>query len=436
MNQFFKIAFFVIVLLFPSVISGVTLDECISIGISNNKGLHSSMLKYESAKSKVWELRSMLLPSIKTGIVYTRLSELPPAEISFPAPINKIVTIAPSFESNFNSYVSIQQPIFTGFSLLGSIGSAKYTADSMFQDYQKDKNELVYAIKSSYWNLYRSQELSKLVKENITQVETHLNDAQNLFNKGLLMDNDLLKIKLQLSSVKLKQIEFNNSVQLAAINMNNLLSRPIDTAIEPATELKYSNDKIEPLSAYLEKAKAGRPELKSAQARISAAKEGIAVSRSKHFPQMYLTGNYVNAKPNQRIFPAVDEYKDTWDIGVSLTLDIWSWGRINSQVTQSKLQAAQLQDAVRQIEDNVVMEVAQNYFNVISGKEKIAIAEQNISLAEDNFRITKNKFNQGLSLNSELLDAEISLLNAKTDYTQALVDYELAKAKLLKSTGE
>jgi outer membrane protein TolC len=250
------------------------------------------------------------------------------------------------------------------------------------------------------------------------------------------MDNDLLKIKLQLTSVKLKQIEFNNSVQLAAINMNNLLSRPIDTAIEPATELKYSNDKIEPLSAYLEKAKAGRPELKSAQARISAAKEGIAVSRSKHFPQMYLTGNYVNAKPNQRIFPAVDEYKDTWDIGVSLTLDIWSWGRINSQVNQSKLQAAQLQDAVRQIEDNVVMEVAQNYFNVISGKEKIAIAEQNISLAEDNFRITKNKFNQGLSLNSELLDAEISLLNAKTDYTQALVDYELAKAKLLKSTGE
>jgi outer membrane protein TolC len=179
-----------------------------------------------------------------------------------------------------------------------------------------------------------------------------------------------------------------------------------------------------------------RPEMQAMTLRVKAGDAAVSLAQSNWWPQVYLVGNYLSARPNQRIFPTKDEFKDTWDVSLSVSFDIWNWGNTVHQTEQAKAQLAQTEDGLAQLRDGVVLDVTRNYLNLQRGKERITVAEQGVRQAEENYRATNAKFKQGLSVNSDLLDAEVALLQAKTNYTQSLVDFELAQAALERAIGE
>ena len=147
-------------------------------------------------------------------------------------------------------------------------------------------------------------------------------------------------------------------------------------------------------------------------------------------------GNYYYSRPNQRIFPSKDEFKDTWDAGVNLSLNVWDWLTTAHQTEQAQATLAQAVDGIGIIKDNITLEVTQNYLSVDQAKRKIDISELTVKQATENMRITADKFKNGLALSSDVIDAETAQSTAKINYTNSIVDYELAKARLDKSIGK
>jgi outer membrane protein TolC len=152
-------------------------------------------------------------------------------------------------------------------------------------------------------------------------------------------------------------------------------------------------------------------------------------------PQIFLTGNYYYSRPNQRIFPAQDAFKDTWDVGINLQFDIWNNLTTVYQTDQAQAQYDQTKDAYAMLQDGVTLEVTQNYLNFKQAKQKIHLAQLGVEQTDENLRVTQEKFKAGLTTNSELLDAEVVQLQSKIQLLQSLVEYELAHAKLEKSVG-
>ncbi|MBI3788385.1 MAG: TolC family protein [Ignavibacteriales bacterium] len=179
-----------------------------------------------------------------------------------------------------------------------------------------------------------------------------------------------------------------------------------------------------------------RPDIQGMEWRVKASDAGVTAAKGGWLPQIFLTGNYYYSRPNQRIFPAKDEFKDTWDVGVSLQFDIWNNLTTLHQTTAAKAQYEQTKDALAVLKDGVTLEVTQSYLNFKQSKQKIELSRLGVEQANENYRVTSEKFKSGLTTNSELLDAEVALLQSKLQLTQALVDYELAQARLEKAIGE
>jgi len=397
-------------------------------------------MKVQSADAKSSEVSVLRLPSLKFSGAYTHLSEVPPFEVSLPLqlppPAPSKFTISPTILDNYNMRLTLQQPLFTGFRLQSSTNIAEYTAQATQLDYNKDKVEFVFNVKNAYWSLFKAIEVKKVVDENVEQVKAHLKDVQYLLAQGMATNNDVLKVQVQLSNVQLFQIDAKNAVRLAMIGLNSLIGLPLDTEIQLESKIEPREKEFAELNVLVQKALENRPEVKATEYRVKASEAGVTLARSGWFPQIFLTGNYYYARPNPRILPAEDRFKDTWDIGIAVSLDIWNWGTTIHQTSQAEAQLSQLQDALGQLKDGITLEVTQNYLNRLQAKERIAVAGQGVRQAEENYRITSEKFKTGLALNSDLLDAEVALLQAKTNYTQALVDYELAQARLQKAIGE
>ena len=299
---------------------------------------------------------------------------------------------------------------------------------------------------NAYWTLFKAIEFKKLIDENAGQVKAHLQDVQNFLVQGMATNNDVLKVRVQYSVVQLQQIDANNNVQLAMIGLNNVMGIPLETQIDlasvPAQPESGAGDSLRRpsalpgLDALVAQAIDRRPELKALDYRVQAGENGVTLARSGWFPQVYLSGNYNYARPNQRYVPTQDLFKDSWDVSIVASWDIWNWGTTVHQTNQAEAQLSQVIDARSEVRDGVALEVTKAYLNLKQSGERIAVSRQSVEQAVENYRVTDERFKSGLALNSDLLDAEVAMLQAKTSHTQSLVDYQLSNARLQKAIGQ
>lgn len=426
----------------------LTVEQAVQTGLENSKSLKVSQSRVTQAEAKTTETDALGLPSVKLNAAYTKLSAVDPFKLNFPAygtlqADNKTVlfnTVAAQLGDNVtNNYTlraTVQQPLFTGNKISSASEIAEYSYEATKQDLSRDKAELIYNIKSLYWSLFRAKEFRTMVDENVDQVKAHAVDAENMMKQGLITNNDLLKVQVQLSEALVRQIDAKNGVLLANIALNNILGLPLTTDIDIATSLQPGTIAAQDVDNLVKKAFDSRPELLGMNARVKMGESGLSMARSGWYPQVFLVGNYNYLRPNQRIFPSKNEFKGTWDVSISLSYDLWTWNTTGSQTTQAEAQLSQAEQGLSQLRDIITLEVTQNYLALNQAKERSAVAKKGVEQAEENYRVTNERYKKGLNVNSDLLDAEVALLSAKLNYTQSLVDFELAAARLTKATGE
>ncbi len=412
----------------------LTLEESLRMGLQNSKEIKMSETKLRVSEAKITEVGSQMLPRLTLGASYARLSNIPPFEVVVPfAPTP--IKIQDPILNNYSLKLSLQQPLFTGFRLSSLKSSAELYNKASEIDYIKDINETAFNIQNTFWNYYRTQKALELINENLQSLQYHLEDTKNFMDNGLVTRNDFLKLQVQISMVELMKIETENNIEVAQAVFNKTVGLPLDsqTEIKPKeivaelTPIEYKD--------YLNEALKNREELKSFNYRVEANKNSVRAANSGWFPSVFLFGNYYYSRPNQRILPSTDKFDDTWDVGISLSWDIWNWGYTSSQSTQAEQQLIQTQTAYDLLKESVEIEVYQNYLKLISENNKVTVNKRAVEQADENYRITNEKYNQQLATSTELIDAKTSLLDAQTKLLNATIDFEIAKIKLNKSVG-
>jgi outer membrane protein len=412
-----------------------TLEESLQMGLKNSKNLKISKSKILGSEAKITETTSQLFPKLTLNAGYTRLSDVPPFEVKlpiFPAPV-KIQDVV---LNNYSLKVSLQQPLFTGFRLLSLRSVSEKNREAVAADYDKDANEEAFNIINAYWNYFKAQKLKDYLDENLKQVEAHLTDTKNFLANDLVTKNDLLKLDVQYASLKLKQIEAENSLNTSRALFNKVLGLPISDQ----TEIESRDPKLENTvfnyDSLLTSALQSRFELIALDYRVQAGNENINAAASGWYPFIFLFSDYYYNRPNQRIMPTLDKFKDTWDAGVTLSWDIWNWGYNSSQVEQARQNLNQLNTNKELLKENIEVEVYNNFMALNAARNKIEVAKTGLAQADENYRGINEKYNVQYATSTDLIDAETSRLQSQTDLINSLVDYETALARLLKSAGK
>lgn len=413
----------------------LTVDESVRLGLENSKQISSSKAAVQAADARVSEIGTSRLPSLKFTGAYTRLSDVPATAFTVPG-FNQSIELSPSILNNYVLRLTLQQPVFTGFQLENSQKSAEYSVQAAEREVDANEVNQAYSVKAAYWSLYRAIEVKKLNDENVQQVQAHLQYVKTLAEHGMAQNNDVLRVQVQLSDAQFRRLDAENNVRLAMVNLNNLLGLPLSTELDLASQIGSPVDDIPALDESINRALATRPDASAMQYRIQAGKAGVDAARGGWYPQVFLSANYNYNRPNSRIFPTVDEFRDTWDVGVSVSFDVWNWQATTYKTTQAEAQLAQAEYSLGLIRDGISVEITQSWISLRQARERIAVAKTGVEQAEESMRTVNESYKNGAALNTDVLDAQVALLQAKTNYTSSLVDYELARVRLRKALGE
>ncbi len=415
----------------------LSLEEAIQTGLEKSPVIAISEMAVQSAEARAREAETALFPSLRVDGSYQRLSDVPEFTLDVPLPGMPAngVEIFPNIVDHYNVRVSLQQPVFTGFRLRGNRDASRYNAEAEQYGHSADKNELEYAVTRAYWNAYRAKESERIVAASIDQLNEHLKNVKNFYEEGMITRNEVLKVQVQVSNTNVRLIEARNKVRVALLQLNNLIGLPLETEIELTSDPQYEYIHTQTIDDYVKTAMSDNPEMRELELRKQMGESALRVARSGWYPQIYLTGGYYYQRPHQRYLPLRDEFNDSWDIGVTVSFNVWNWGATSHRSSQARAQLRQTEYALEKRRDDLTVEVAQEYLNVESASEQVEAAHIALEQAEENYRVTNDLFKEEMVVNADVLDADVALVQARMSYIEALVRYEIAQAGLKKAIG-
>ncbi len=410
----------------------LTEKDAIELGLSSSVSLHSSRMAVDGAEATRNEAFTRFLPTLSASASYTRTSNVQPFEVELPAlpTVPSKFVISPTIRDRYGLNLNLTQPLFTGFALTNSYKSASALTSAQQYEFSRDSVDTELAIRTAYWNLYLAGDLKVIIDESVKLIETHLTDANNFFEQGLLTRNDVLKVETELSQMRLEQIQAESRERLASLSLKKLLRIPSSTVIEIISKPKVTISNDPGIDSLIEIGMKKRSDLSAVREKVRAAKASVGMARSGWYPKLMLTANYQYMRPNPRVLPAVDQWDETWDVGLALTFDIWNWERTKHQTRRASAALAQARDGLEQLRDAVELEINSQYLDLIAAQQSVEVATAGVRQAEESYRVTKDKFGVDLASNTDLLDAEVALLRARTNLTRATVNQILAEAKL------
>ncbi len=412
----------------------LTLKESLRIGMRNSKNVRVLKIKKQRAFLQARKIKAAFYPEFNLSASYTRLSNIPPFEIQtpfFPKPIK----IQDPILNNYSISAGFKLPVFVGFRLVNLLKAAENTAQSAGYEVGYKMNAEAMNITKAFFNYEKSLLVRKLLKKEAASLGKRLADTKNLAAEGLALRKDLLQIKSKVEEINYKLVEAENAVIIARTVFNKALGLNLKANTNIAFNFSVDSKLNIGLQRGIAEALENRYELKAFRKKLVAARSSVQAEKGNYLPSVSVFGNYYYNKPNQRILPLLDEFKDTWAVGVALSWNIWNGGKTSTSVQIAENKLSEASTNFNLLKENIETEVTKKYFDLIGAFKKIKAAQASLLAAKENYRVTSKLYAQQKATASELLEAETNLLNAKINYKLSALNAKLKRIEFLKSLG-
>lgn len=429
-----------ILLIFLTVISSfaqelkLTLDECVKLAIRSSDEIKISASRVKESEARVSEFGSQMLPQLKLSAGYTRMSSVDPflVKVEFaPSPVK----IADAVLDHYNFRLSLTQVLFSGFRLDALKSSARFAAEISEVEYDESKNNAANDALTGFWTLFKAMLGKQIAEQSVMQTERRISETKNFLASGLATSTDLLRLEVQNSNAKLQLLESENNINNARISLNRILGYSAETLTVPDTSMVLPEDVLEPEEYYVKYALTNRNEIRALELGISSSQQNVRVASSTYYPYVTLFGNFYYSSPNQRIQPPSSEFNATWDLGIGLTWDLWSWGYTSSLTEQARQIEQQNISRLELAKKKTEQEVRQRYSNADYQRKRVEASLLSVQLAERSYEEVVKKYDVQLSTSTEVADAETSLFIARRNHAFATIDFRIAVIALKKSCG-
>lgn len=410
----------------------LNINQAIELGIANSKNLKLSQNKIDQAVAQLEVVKDNALPTASASFIYNH-AEIPTTTFTLPGGGSSLQL--PKRADAFVGTAAVQELVYGGGKLKYAKESTKLLADVARLDADKSKEEITYAVISTYYNLYKVEQSRKVVDQNLESIAGQIKQAQRFFEQGIVTKNDVLRFQLQQANVTLTQMDIESNRKVINYNLDILLGLPEDTEvkiIDPNADLKAAGS----LGDYISQAMVNRQELKQLDVQNKVADYNIKSIKANTLPTVGVGANLYYINPSGNFIPPANQYLMPVTLGATVSWNIASLWTNRNKVSEAKVQQSEITIQKDILSDNVKTDINKNFQNYQVAMNKIQVLETSIAQATENDKLLASKYKNNVASVTDRIDAETLLYQAKINLEIAKADAGLAYYTLLKSTGK
>ena len=419
----------------------VNFDKVLNLSIKNSKDLQQQQLNINSSKLDIKTIDSISYGKLSISEEISRTnhagyvfnSKLSSREASFrdfgfaqvdfnnfdiqPTDLNY-----PDARNNFNTKLTYDIPLFTGFKLSNQKDILKLQEKANNIRYKLDVKELEFEVLKAYNSAVVAKDFVKALEKAKESILFMKNGAIAFHNEGLVTKIDVNEAKVYEANINSQLLEAKNNFELALEYLSFLSSDDTITDVENLENIyfKFPNEK-ELYSQALE----NRDEVKMQNIQVNASKKNIKIAKSSYYPSIYshLEYGYNDNKLT------IDDDKDYYIAMVGISLILFDNTRsIQKQKSQIEYTKASLNQ--EKLKDAIKLELKKAILN-LETKEKVLIEKiEAKSLANDILEQAKLQYKNQLISMTTLLQQEANFRKNEALLIQARYEKSLALAKV------
>lgn len=416
--------------------NGLTADQAASRAAAVSPTVQRRIAEVEAqiAGAEATELQQV--PQIGGKLQYTRNSTVPPFTINFggmdiaiPSSLANNYVAEANVNINLSDYI-YRYPKLVKAAKLG-LEVAKTSKASAMVDAGQDA-------RLAYYEWLRAKLNVLVAQRQLVDIQATVGQMRSQFEVQRVSKAELLRVESQEAEAEqtldqLKNLSRLREEQLRLLigaNGNEELSLGEDVRKEMAAPSQGA------LDDDLHKALAQRLDVRVLVQGIAAKEHQAEAENSAYLPRLTAFGVADYARPNQRIFPVVDEFRGTWSAGVQLS---WTLNdTLIASTNQHRLKAET--DELRADKENLTRGAR---IELLNAQQAVQLAvhalettSKGLQAAEEGYRVRKELLNAERATAVELVDAETDLTRARINALNARVDLRVAKAQLVHAMGD
>lgn len=406
------------------------LKSCLAMADTANLTIRNAELDIEINKRERSSYLSSRLPQLGFNADYKYNAKIPgqvvPAAF-FGGQPGTYATVQFGVPYVLSNNVQLTQILFNS-QLNYGLAALKINADIVEVQRNMTIQDIRYQVSNTYFLLQGLEKQLSFLESNLSQTNKVLKNMNSLVEKGLALQLEADKIKVNLLNLENGIASAQASKEQLLDLLKILIGYPKDKKLTLAEDVIIEQSLIK-----AEDNKQFYP-LKLIESQQEMNKEESKGIKMSYLPNLNLYGVYnysYNIKPEDDFRKGID------GVFIGLRLD-WSLFDGLQRMHKSKMNAIRSDKLTNQYElANQQLEMAANQAKrqIKLKSDALSLSKEQLKLAENVYQQTNFKFEKGLANSTELILAENSLYQAQNNIVSTYVQLRQAELEYLKSIG-
>lgn len=395
----------------------ISVDDCVKIALENNPTILSQLISKDIYKNKIAQAWSNYFPTINAGVSFSR-NDMLVTNFRFPM-------------QQYNSWntpnLGVNLLLYDFGKTRAQAGIAKKSFEGAQQALQANINDVVYQVKSAYYNQLYLQQQVEVYEDSVLQYQIHLKQAQAYYAIGSKAKIDVSTAAYNLDNTMLTLVQAKNSLESGFAQLTNAMGVPEFARFDIKDRLdkkRYDITFDEAFKIAMEQ----NPTLTAAKKKMEGSKILVRSSKVAFLPDLTGFGSFTQGgkKPDT-------DYG--YQIGAQLSYTNLNLLLLKQQVDEATLTYKKDQADYETQRQKLYLDVKQAYIQLKNAQQSIPVARSSMEVAKERYDLASGRYKVGLGDAIELKDAQIEFVNAKLQYYNTLMQYHISAANLERVIG-
>jgi len=252
---------------------------------------------------------------------------------------------------------------------------------------------------------------------------------------------DIDDTKSRLGSARSQRVGAQNDLENARADLEKVTGKAFGQTEDQLSVLQTALTPPPPnpadSRAWIDQARTAHPLVRAQRAALEAARLEIKKNRSDHLPTLDLVGN-VGSNYASHSLTTPNDYSTRatqHEVGVQLTVPIYSGGAINSKVTEAIANMNKAEADMEAASRQAATDAQQAFAGVTNGLAQIEALNVAVESGQSAVKGNRVGYKLGIRINIDVLNAEQQLFTAQRDLSKARYDTLLQGFKLKAAAG-
>lgn len=410
----------------------LTLKGAVELALQHNPALDASSAARDAASAGIAAARSGMLPKVNYSESWERsnnpvfvfsslLTQRQFTQDNFALPaLNR-----PGFLNNFQSLVTVDQPIFDAGKTSRAVKVAQLTHNTSAEALRGMRMSVIAQVARSYYAALLGAEQLRVTSQALKSAEADLERAEARRAAGMATDADVLSIRVHVAKVREEQIQRSADLAVARAALNEAMGLQLDTAHELTTPLAALPISTQSLADLEHTSMDERPEVRQAQLARDMAGTRLADARGSYLPEVVARGAF--EADRQQFY---NKGGANWLLSIGLRWNLFNGFADKARIAANTATQRQADAEQTRVKTAVQLQVRQAWAALQAAQQRIDTARAAAEEAQESLRISQNRYAAGLATVTDLLHTETALLETQMRQIAAVHDQRVAATLL------